>query len=80
MSKYIIFLFIYLIFVVSCSNDKSKVDAVLMKENVEEEMVLAYKEGMRQLELGDAIYASKKFDEAEILLPQSIWAIKASIA
>ena len=79
MSKYIIFLFIYLIFVVSCSKDKSKVDTVLLQQDVEEEMVLAYKEGMKQLELGDGLFASRKFDEAEILLPQSIWAAKASL-
>jgi len=79
MSKYIIFLFIYVIFIVSCSKDKSKVDQVLLEQDVEAEMILAYKEGMRQLEKGDALYASKKFDEAEILFPQSIWATKASL-
>ena len=79
MSKHIIFLFIYLIFAVSCSKDKSKVDAVLLEQDVETEMILAYKEGMKQLEKGDALYASRKFDEAEILFPQSIWATKASL-
>ena len=79
MSKYIIFLFIYIIFIVSCSKDKSKVDQVLLEQDVEAEMILAYKEGMKQLEKGDALYASKKFDEAEILFPQSIWAAKASL-
>tara|TARA_B100001123_G_scaffold419815_1_gene525458 strand:- start:2864 stop:3589 length:726 start_codon:yes stop_codon:yes gene_type:complete len=42
-------------------------------------MVEAYQEGMKQLKMGDALYASKKFDEAEILFPQSIWAPKASL-
>jgi outer membrane protein assembly factor BamD len=79
MSKHIIFLFIYIIFIVSCSKDKSKVDQVLLEQDVEAEMILAYKEGMKQLEKGDALYASKKFDEAEILFPQSIWAAKASL-
>ena len=79
MFKHIIFLFIYLIFVVSCSKDKSKVDQVLLEQDVEAEMILAYKEGMKQLEKGDALYASRKFDEAEILFPQSIWAAKASL-
>ena len=79
MSKYIIFLFIYIIFIVSCSKDKSKVDQVLLEQDVEAEMILAYKEGMKQLEKGDALYASRKFDEAEILFPQSIWATKASL-
>ena len=79
MFKHIIFLFIYIIFIVSCSKDKSKVDQVLLEQDVEAEMILAYKEGMKQLENGDALYASRKFDEAEILFPQSIWAAKASL-
>ncbi|SVA55327.1 uncharacterized protein METZ01_LOCUS108181 [marine metagenome] len=79
MSKHIIFLFIYIIFIVSCSKDKSKVDQVLLEQDIEAEMILAYKEGMKQLEEGDALYASRKFNEAEILFPQSIWAAKASL-
>lgn len=79
MFKHIIFLFIYIIFIVSCSKDKSKVDQVLLEQDIEAEMILAYKEGMKQLEKGDALFASKKFDEAEILFPQSIWATKASL-
>ena len=79
MSKHIIFLFIYIIFIVSCSKDKSKVDQVLLEQDIEAEMIFAYKEGMRQLEEGDALYASRRFDEAEILFPQSIWAAKASL-
>ena len=79
MFKYIIFLFIYIIFIVSCSKDKSKVDQVLLEQDIEAEMIIAYKEGMKQLETGDALYASRKFDEAEILFPQSIWATKASL-
>ena len=64
MSKYIIFLFIYIIFIVSCSKDESKIEQVLLEQDVEAEMILAYKEGMKQLENGDALYASRKFDEA----------------
>ena len=79
MSKHIIFLFIYIIFIVSCSKDKSKIEQVLLEQDVEVEMILAYKEGMKELEKGDALYASRKFDEAEILFPQSIWAAKASL-
>ena len=79
MSKHIIFLFIYIIFIVSCTKDKNKVDQVLLKQDVESEMIIAYKEGMKELEKGEALYASRKFDEAEILFPQSIWAAKASL-
>ena len=79
MFKRIIFLFIYIIFIASCSKDKNKVDQVLLEQDIEAEMIIAYKEGMDQLEKGDALYASRKFDEAEILFPQSIWAAKASL-
>ena len=79
MSKHIIFLFICIIFIASCSKDKGKVDQVLLEQDIEAEMIFAYKEGMRQLEEGDALYASRRFDEAEILFPQSIWATKASL-
>ena len=72
MSKHIIFLFIYIIFIVSCSKDKSKVEQVLLEQDVEAEMIIAYKEGMKELEKGDALYASKKFDEAEILDRKSV--------
>ena len=78
MSKRIIFLLTCFIILVSCSN-KSKVDSVLLKQDVEADMVEAYQEGMKQLKMGDALYASKKFNEAEILFPQSIWAPKASL-
>ena len=79
MFKNIIFLFIYLTFLISCSKDKIKIDPELSTKDIEEEMIVAYREGMKQLELGEALYASKKFDEAEILFPQSIWAPKASL-
>ena len=42
MSKHIIFLFIYIIFIASCSKDKSKVEQVLLEQDVEVEMILAY--------------------------------------
>ena len=40
-------------------------------------MIDAYKEGYKELEKGDVIYAAKKFNEAELLYPQSEWAPKA---
>ena len=79
MSKYIAFLFIYLIFAISCAPKKNKVDQVLLKQDVEAAMVSAYKEGMKELEEGNALFASRKFDEAELMFPQSIWAAKASL-
>ena len=37
-------------------------------------MIEVYKQGVEELEKGDVIYAGKKFSEAELLYPQSIWA------
>ncbi len=42
-------------------------------------MIEAYKEGLSALEGGDVLYAAKKFNEAEILYPQSIWAPRAAL-
>ena len=40
-------------------------------------MIDAYKEGYKELEKGDVIYAAQKFNEAELLYPQSEWAPKS---
>ena len=39
----------------------------------------AYEEGMNSLEGGDVIFAAKKFNEAELLFPQSRWAPKSAL-
>ena len=39
----------------------------------------AYEEGMNSLDGGDVIFASKKFNEAELLFPQSKWAPKSAL-
>ncbi len=73
----IIFSFLAL---VSCSGNNDKLSENIIKNNdIEIEMIEAYKEGVEALERGDAIYASKKFNEAEILFPQSEWAPRASL-
>ena len=40
-------------------------------------MIEVYTEAMREFERGDVLFAGKKFSEAELLYPQSIWAPKA---
>ena len=42
-------------------------------------MAEAYKEGMSALKGGDVLFAAKKFNEAEILYPQSIWAPRSAL-
>ena len=40
-------------------------------------MIEIYNEAMEEFEKGDVIFAGKKFNEAELLYPQSIWAPRA---
>jgi outer membrane protein assembly factor BamD len=78
MLKSLIIFLISALLVLSCSK-KDKIETTLEEGTIEEQMILAYKEGLEFLEKGDALYASKKFNEAEILFPQSIWAPKSSV-
>ena len=78
MLKSLIVFLISALLILSCSK-KDKIEATLEEGTIEEQMILAYKEGLEFLEKGDALYASKKFNEAEILFPQSIWAPKSSL-
>ena len=78
MLKSLIVFLISALLILSCSK-KDKIEATLEEGTIEEQMILAYNEGLEFLEKGDALYASKKFNEAEILFPQSIWAPKSSV-
>ena len=76
-NKYIVILYFFLILLfTSCKSSNEKV-SVIKYENLELQMIDAYKEGYEELEKGDVIYAAKKFNEAELLYPQSEWAPKA---
>ena len=74
--KYIIIIII--IFPSACKNKETKV-SLIGEKNIDSQMIESYKEGLFQLETGDAISAAKKFNEAELLFPQSIWAPRASL-
>ena len=78
MLKSLIVFLISALLILSCSK-QDKILATLEEGTIEEQMILAYKAGLEFLEKGDALYASKKFNEAEILFPQSIWAPKSSV-
>ncbi len=70
-----ILLLILSIFLISCSKEEKI--SVLEYESVEIQMSDAFKEGYQELINGDTLYAAKKFNEAELLYPQSEWAAKA---
>ena len=62
----------------SCSKKEIKTTAIVEK-SLEYQVLEAYEEGMRALNENDVIYAAKKFNEAEILFPQSSWAPKSAL-
>ena len=65
-----------IIFITSCNSNKEKI-SIIESDNLEMQMIDAYKEAYKELEKGDVIYAAKKFNEAELLYPQSEWAPRA---
>ena len=71
-----LFLVIFLLF--SCSKPKIK-ESVINEKNLDLQVLEAYQEGKTSLEKGDVLYAAKKFNEAEILFPQSDWAPKSAL-
>ena len=76
MNHFTRFLIILLLLSSCSSKDEEKISAISDGE-LESQMIEAYKEGMRELEKGDIIYATRKFNEAELLYPQSEWASKS---
>ena len=71
-------LFIFLLLQASCSN-KDKDISIIKEVDIEMQMIDAYREAVRILTVeGDGLFAAKKFNEAELLFPQSDWASKLS--
>ena len=73
------FLILSLILLFSCKNNKEVSKPEIKNEDLNILMIEAYQEGLNELENGYAILAAKKFNEAEILFPQSIWAPRSSL-
>ena len=71
----ILLLSVFLLF--SCSKKNKK--EIVMEPTEREKVVSVYQEAVEALKKGDAFYASKKFKEAESLMPQSLWAAKSSL-
>ncbi len=71
-------LILLVITLISCSKEKIN-NSVIKEKDLESQVLEAYEEGLKSLKEGDAIFASKKFNEAETLFPQSKWAPKSSL-
>ena len=71
-------LLLIIIFSISCSKETTK-KSIINEKSLELQVLEAYEEGMDSLKQGDVIFAAKKFNEAEILFPQSKWAPKSAL-
>ena len=69
-----------LLFVIFASCSKKELNESVIKEKSLDGQVLeAYTEGLDSLRVGDVLYAAKKFNEAEMLFPQSEWAPRSAL-
>ena len=73
-----IFLFLVVITLSSCAKNIDQ-SSVIKEKSLELQVLETHQEGMEAFESGDVIYAAKKFNEAEILFPQSDWAPKYAL-
>ena len=76
MHKFFLILIIIVFF--GCAKDKEN-KLIIQEQNLETQMISAYKEGLNFLDKDDGLSAAKKFNEAELLFPQSEWAPKSAL-
>ena len=74
-----ILLIILVMLLSSCTNKKEIKVSVIEKKDMEYQMIDSYRKGLEYLNQGDVIAAAGKFNEAELLFPQSKWAPKSSL-
>ena len=78
MNKFFLFIILFVV-LVSCTKKDEIKKSVIKEKSLDLQVLEAYQEGMKNLESGDVLYAAKKFNEAEILFPQSNWAPKSAL-
>ena len=72
-------LIVLTIFLFSCGGKEEKV-SILTEGNLDEQMIKLYEEAYQVfLEDGDSLFAAQKFNEAELIFPQSEWAPIAAL-
>ena len=75
--KFFLSLFLIII-LVSCSDKEEKI-SLIKEDNLEMQMIEAYNEGLKEFNKGDIFFAVKKFNEVELLYPQSVWAPRSTL-
>ena len=80
MKKLLLIFFLFgFLFINNCSKNK-KVEILNIEEDqIEGQMIKAYQEGVVAFKDGFYLDAAKKFNEAEILFPQSEWAPRSAL-
>ena len=75
---FIFFIFFTYLIISGCGQKKVEVKP-LENTSIDSQMIKAYNEGLTALDNNDYMLAIKKFGEAEILYPQSIWAPRSAL-
>ena len=73
-----LFIILLVILPTACNKKQGLVDPI-KDTSVDLQMIEAYKKGLEELEKGQSLIAAKKFNEAEILFPQSQWAPRSAL-
>ena len=73
-----LFIILLVILPTACNKKQELVDPI-KDTSLDFQMIEAYKKGLEELEKGQALIAAKKFNEAEILFPQSQWAPRSAL-
>jgi len=76
--KYLTFIILFVL-ITACSQKQEEIVSEVQGDSLEQQMIEAYNSGLDALDKGDVLYAAKKFNEAELLFPQSEWAPKSSL-
>ena len=79
MIKYLYLFFIIILLLGNSCTKSEKKENIIKETNLALQFTEAYREGVDALEGGDVLFAAKKFNEAEILFPQSDWAPNAAL-
>tara|TARA_B100001063_G_C16733730_1_gene540785 strand:- start:431 stop:1264 length:834 start_codon:yes stop_codon:yes gene_type:complete len=78
MKNKLITFIIFLTLLSSCAKEEQKISKI-KEVDQNQEMIATYKEAYEALDKNDIFYAAKKFLEAELLYPQSLWAPKSAL-
>ena len=73
-----LFIILLVILPTACNKKQELVDPI-KDTSLNLQMIEAYNKGLEELEKGQSLIAAKKFNEAEILFPQSQWAPRSAL-